>query len=186
VDLWVPGGLAELSTEAASAELVRWWLRSFGPGTAADLRWWTGWTVGQLKRALAEVGSAEVELDGGTGLVLADDLDPVSPPEPWAALLPALDPTVMGWSERGWFLGGHRDALFDRNGNAGPSVWWDGRIVGGWAQRRDGEIVVRLLEDVGRDGRSAAEAEAERLREWLGPVRFVPRFPTPLARELAA
>ena len=31
--------------------------------------------------------------------------------------------------------------LFDRNGNAGPTVWWDGRVVGGWSQRGDGEIV---------------------------------------------
>ena len=58
----------------------------------------------------------------------------------------------MGWQDRGWFLGAHGRALFDTNGNAGPTVWWDGRIVGGWAQRKTGEVVLRFLEDAGADG----------------------------------
>ncbi len=107
-------------------------------------------------------------------------------PEPWAALLPALDPTVMGWKERGWYLGEHGPALFDTAGNAGPTVWWDGRIVGGWAVRRDGEVVFRLLEDVGGDAVAAVEAEAARVAAWLGETQVVPRFGTPLARELAS
>ena len=138
-----------------------------------------------MKRALATVGAVEVDLDGVPGLVLADDLMPPAPAEPWVALLPALDPTVMGWSGRGWYLGEHGPTLFDRNGNAGPTVWWDGRIVGGWANRKDGEIAVRLLEDVGADGVAAVEAAAGRLADWLGPVRVTPRFRTPLERELS-
>ncbi len=92
----------------------------------------------------------------------------------------------MGWKERGWFLGEHGPALFDRTGNIGPTVWWDGRIVGGWAQRPDGEVVVRLLSDIGAGGEAAVAAEAERLSGHLGPVRVTPRFRTPLERELSA
>jgi hypothetical protein len=92
----------------------------------------------------------------------------------------------MGWAARGWFLGGHGPTLFDRNGNAGPTVWWDGRVVGGWAQRRDGEIAFRLLEDVGAEGAAAVGAAAERLGAWLGKARVTPRFRTPLERELTA
>jgi hypothetical protein len=101
------------------------------------------------------------------------------------ALLPALDPTVMGWTGRAWYLGEHGPALFDRSGNAGPTVWADGRIVGGWAQREDGKVVHRLLEDVGAEASSAIADEAARLTEWLTPVRVKPRFRTPLERELA-
>ena len=107
-------------------------------------------------------------------------------PEPWAALLPALDPTTMGWAGRDFYLGPHRGALFDRNGNAGPTIWWDGRVVGGWAQRRTGEVVLRLLEDPGAEATAAIEAEAARLTDWLGPVKVTPRFRTPLERELVA
>ena len=92
----------------------------------------------------------------------------------------------MGWAGRDWYLGAYRSALFDRSGNAGPTIWWDGRVVGGWAQRPDGEIVLRLLEDIGRDARTAVDSEAERLRVWLGERRVLPRFSTPLVKELVA
>jgi hypothetical protein len=183
-EAWLGHKPPELSAEAARAQLLRAWLRAFGPGTFADMKWWTGWTAGQLRGALAELAPREVELEDGPGLVLDDDCDPEEPPEPWAALLPSLDPTVMGWFERDWYLGEHRDSLFDRNGNAGPTVWWTGQVVGGWAQRADGEIAFRLLDDVGADAAAAIGQEAERLRAWLGESRFVPRFRTPLEREL--
>ncbi len=147
--------------------------------------WWTGLGVRPVRRALAAAGAAEVDLDGVVGVALADDLEPEPPVAPWAALLPSLDPSTMGWKERRWYLGDHGPALFDRNGNAGPTLWWDGRIVGGWAQRRDGEVVTRLLDDVGADGRAAVDTEVDRLQEWLGEVRVTPRFPTPLQKELA-
>jgi len=184
---WLPGGLPELPTEVARVDLVRRWLRAYGPGTAADLKWWTGWTGAEVTRALREVGPVEVDLDDGrTGLVLADDVAPVPAAEPWVALLPALDSTAMGWTGRGWFLGEHGPALFDRSGNAGPTVWWDGRVVGGWAQRKDGEVAYRLLEDVGTDAAAAVQAAAARLGAWLGDTRVTPRFRTPLERELSA
>jgi hypothetical protein len=186
MESWLPGGMAEWSAEAAQAELVRRWLAAFGPGTMADLRWWTGLTAGQVKRALAGVGAVEVDLDGTPGLVLDGDLEPPAAVAPWVALLPALDPTVMGWRERDWYLGAHGPTLFDRNGNAGPTVWWDGRVVGGWASRAGGEIAVRLLEDVGAEGTAAVEAAAGGLADWLGGVRVTPRFRTPLERELSA
>jgi hypothetical protein len=89
----------------------------------------------------------------------------------------------MGWQARDWYLGDHKAALFDRNGNAGATIWADGRIVGGWAVR-SGHVVMRLLEDVGRDAATAIQAEAARLDEWLASVTVVPRFPTPLHKEL--
>ncbi|WP_067795729.1 winged helix DNA-binding domain-containing protein [Actinomadura formosensis] len=186
VEAWLPGGIEDVPAGEARTELVRRWLRAFGPAPVADLKWWTGWTAGDVKKALAPLDVTEVDLGGGTGLVLSDDLEPAPEPEPWAALLPALDPTPMGWRERGWFLGGHGPALFDRNGNIGPSVWWDGRIVGGWAQRKDGEIAVRVLEDVGAEAGAAIEREAARMSAWYGDVRAIPRFRTPLERELTS
>jgi hypothetical protein len=186
IGAWLPDGAGPWLIHDAQAELVRRWLASFGPATIADVKWWTGLPMGQVRRAVAAAGAVEVDLDGVPGLVLADDLDPVPAPGPWAALLPALDPTTMGWAGRDFYLGPHRPVLFDRNGNAGPTIWWDGRVVGGWAQRRSGELVLRLLEDVGADATTAIEADAARLADWLGPARVTPRFRTPLERELVA
>ncbi|MEO3927104.1 winged helix DNA-binding domain-containing protein [Micromonosporaceae bacterium B7E4] len=173
------------TAEEAEVELARRWLAAYGPAPAEDLRWWAGWTVGQTRRALAGVKPVEVDLDGGTGLLLPGDLEPVPPVEPWAALLPGLDPTPMGWSRREWFLGGHGPRLFDRFGNIGPTVWWDGRIVGGWAQRKDGEIAYRLLEEVGAEAVGAVEAAVAELTGRLGEARITPQFRTPLERELS-
>ncbi|MFF5934879.1 winged helix DNA-binding domain-containing protein [Streptomyces sp. NPDC012508] len=176
------------SDEDAHAELVRQWLAACGPATEADLKWWTGWKVTDVRKALAAVGAEPVDLAEGTGHVLPDDLDPVgADPGPWAALLPGLDPTAMGWQYRDWYTDpAHKAALFDRSGNIGPTVWWNGRVVGGWAQRPDGEIAVRFLSGVGgAEARAAVGAEAARLRGWLGDVRVTPRFRTPLERELA-
>ncbi|WP_024803839.1 winged helix DNA-binding domain-containing protein [Nocardia sp. BMG51109] len=183
---WLPAGVPAMAAGEARTELARRWLYAFGPAPVADLKWWTGWSLAEVRKALAPLDIAEVDLDGATGIALAGDLDPVPAPDPWAALLPALDPTPMGWQSRDWFLGPHGPALFDRNGNIGPTVWWDGRIVGGWAQRPDGEIAWRLLEDVGNDARALIESEAERVRGWFGDVRAIPRFRTPLERELSA
>jgi hypothetical protein len=183
---WLGGDIEAVDQADAQAELIRRWLASFGPATETDLRWWTGWTARKARAALAAVPHAVVDLGGSTGFVLADDLEEAEQPEPWAALLPRLDPTTMGWKERDWYLGSHGPALFDSAGNAGPTVWWDGRVVGGWSQRRDGEIVYRLLEDVGSHAEAAVEAEAERLAAWLGEVRLSPGFLPPFQRALSA
>ena len=183
---WLGGRIEELEVAAAQVELVRRWLAAFGPASERDMRWWTGWTLRETRAALAAVPHTEVDLGGSTGYVLDGDLEPTPPPEPSAALLPTLDPTTMGWKERDWYLGEHAATLFDSNGNAGPTVWWDGRVVGGWSQRRDGEIALGLLEDVGRDARAAIDSEVERLRAWVGDVRFSPGFLPPFQRALAS
>jgi hypothetical protein len=186
MEAWFPDGMPALDPAPARAELARRYLASFGPVAAADLKWWTGWTVTQTRAALAAVGAVEVMLEGEMpGCVLPDDLEPVRAPAPWVAFLPSLDPTTMGWQQRGWYLGLHGPALFDRNGNAGPTVWIDGRVVGGWTQRRSGEVVHRLLEDVGAERAAAVAAAGADLEAWLGPMRITPRFPTPLQKELS-
>ncbi|WP_224279468.1 winged helix DNA-binding domain-containing protein [Nocardioides lacusdianchii] len=151
------------------AELVRRWLATFGPGTAADIQWWLGSTKTAVTRALAEVGAVEVVLDDATtGWVLPHDTADTPPVEPWAALLPTLDPTVMGWKSRDFYLDPvHGKRLFDTNGNAGTTAWWDGRVVGCWVQDDSGAVRLSLLEDVEPAGLVALEREADRLTRWL-------------------
>jgi hypothetical protein len=127
----------------------------------------------------------EVDLGGAVGYVLPEDEEPVGEPEPWVALLPALDPTPMGWKERDWYLGGLKADLFDTTGNVGPTIWCNGRIVGGWGQPESGEVRCRLLTDIGTEAADAVAAEAARWTTWLAGVRVTPRFRTPLERELS-
>lgn len=122
----------ELDVAEAQAALLDRWLTACGPATEADLKWWTGWRVTEVRRALTTIGAEPVSLDEGPGYVTAGDLaPPAGPAEPWAALLPGLDPTAMGWQQRDWYLAPElRPTLFDGSGNVGPTVWWDGRVVG--------------------------------------------------------
>ena len=168
--------LGERPDEASAiTQLARRWLEAYGPATLDDLQWWTGWTKNRTRAAVAPLDTAEVEVEGWPGVVLADDIDPVEPPEPWVALLPALDPSAMGWKHRDFALGPHRERLFDINGNAGPTVWVDGLIVGGWAQRDDGEVVFSILQDVGAEALAAVEKQAADLTATLGDVRLKAR-----------
>jgi len=164
------GAVDEPLDEAAGyAELVRRWLDTFGPGTAADVQWWLGSTKTAVTRALADLEAVEVALDDGTtGWLLPEDTEETEAVEPWAALLPTLDPTVMGWKSRAFYLDpAHVPYLFDTNGNAGTTAWWDGRVVGCWVQDDDGVVRLSLLEDVGPAGHDALHAEAARLTAWL-------------------
>src|SRR5262249_41570740 len=104
--------------------------------------------------------------------LLHDDLDETLDPGPWVALLPVLDATVMGWKERGFYLGQHREQLFDRAGNAGTTAWADGRIVGSWVQDDEGVVAVRLLERLPASTRHALDEEAHRLTAWLDGERI--------------
>ncbi len=90
-DSWLGEVPAPLSSADGYAELVRRWLARFGPGTETDLVWWLGATKGAVRAALAEVGAVEVSLESGApAYLLPDDVEPVDPVEPWAALLPVV------------------------------------------------------------------------------------------------
>jgi Winged helix DNA-binding domain len=182
---WLGAPLPRIGHDEACAELARRWLRAFGPGTTTDIKWWTGWTVKQTRASLADIGAVEIDLgDRATGWVLPDDLEDAQPPGRSVRLLPSLDATVMGWKERGWFLGPHGPLLFDRNGNAGPTIWVDGHVVGGWTQTPDGRIATKLLEEIDTRAQKLLRQECERLEGWFGDVRIIPRFRSPVDREL--
>ncbi len=179
---WLTATAERAAPETARAELVRTWLRTFGPATVTDIKWWFGNTLTWARHALRDIDAVEVDLDGTPGFALPDDLETEPAVDPWCALLPGLDVTTMGWYDRDWYLGGHRAQVFDTNGNGGPTAWWNGRIVGGWAQDADGRVELQLLEDVGREGKRALTRRADELTGWLGGVRVSARFPSPLSK----
>ncbi|MEU2714260.1 winged helix DNA-binding domain-containing protein [Streptomyces sp. NPDC007205] len=184
--------LPAIPAAEAKSTLARHYVAAFGPVTVEDLKWWTGWNVTDTRKALAATGAQAVELDEGTGYLLPEDLEHLQAleaaegPEPAAALLPGLDPTPMGWRHRHWYLDPeHTKALFDRNGNIGPTIWWNGRIVGSWAQHADGHLNHHLLADLGNEARTAIDAELHRTLTFLDGTRVTPCYRTPLERRLA-
>ena len=186
VEDWLPDAPAALPERDAYAELVRSWLQTFGPGTEDDIAWWLGATKAAVRHALEDVQAVKVGVTGGVGYLLPDDTEEEAPVGAWAALLPALDPTTMGWKARDWYLGPHAEAMFDRNGNGGPTAWWNGRIVGGWRQEADGSVVVVPAETLEPAATQALAEQAERLTAWLDGDVVKSIYQSPLARGAAA
>ena len=183
IDHWWPDGIAVLDETEARADLARRWLEVFGPATLDDLQWWTGWNKTQTRGAVSGLDTVAVELAEGDGIMLSGTTFD-KPAGTSIMLLPALDPTPMGWKHRAWYLGEHKAPLFDTFGNIGPTIWSGGRIVGGWAVTGSGEVVTEFLEDVGSTVSKVVAAEAERITTLLDGTPVVPSFPTPMEKKL--
>ena len=57
--------------------------------------------------------------------------------------------------------------LVDSAGNAGPTAWVDGRVMGTWTQDEGGAVRLALRRTVGPDDLRRLEAEALRLTQFL-------------------
>lgn len=178
-DRWLGADLPTLDREESAARLVDHWLRRFGPGTTTDLQWWLGWTKTQTRAALTAADAEPVELEDGPepGWVAADDLDPEPDAGEWIAVLPSLDATTMGWKQRDWYLPDHAGDAFDRYGNAGATIWVDGRVVGAWTQTKEGDLRHLWFESVPVRRRRQVERRLDEVRDWLGTTVVTERFP---------
>ena len=166
-EAWTPSLADRPDPGEAARTIAERWLAAYGPAPLEDLCWWTGWAKTTARTALAMLDTTDVHTDSGPALALSHDLDPTPDPGPWVALLPALDSTTMGWKQRTWYLGDHTEKVFDDVGNAGPTIWADGRIVGGWTIRDDGTVTYRILDDIGTEQRTSIDARAHRLEQLL-------------------
>ena len=121
MESWLGAQLEPPSEAAGVAGLVERWLRAFGPGTEADLRWWLGSTLTAVRARAGRAGGRR----GRPGR--RDRLPAARRPRAHRArgavgrAAAAARPTTMGWKERDWYLGPHKAQLFDTSGNAGPT-----------------------------------------------------------------
>ncbi|ATY14453.1 winged helix DNA-binding domain-containing protein [Amycolatopsis sp. AA4] len=183
VEQWLGEDPGVLGEREGYQELVRRWLWSFGPGTEGDLVWWLGATKTAVRQALDDVGATPALLEDGTPAWLhPDDPEEVRLDSDWAALLPTLDPTTMGWRRRDFYLGDHGPQLFDGAGNAGPTAWWNGRIVGTWTQQPDGTVDVVPIEPLSPAAAAALEEEAAKLTAWFDGEVVATGYVPPIVR----
>jgi hypothetical protein len=181
---WWPQGLPPIDPTEAQRDLARRWLARFGPATTEDLRWWAGWNITTTRRALEGLEIEEVDLHGQPGIALARSAEE-PPGNPAATLLPALDPTPMGWKNRDWFLGVDSSLVFDRAGNIGPTLWWDGEIIGSWTVAPNGDLRTKVVADRGAEAEAAIERAASQLHARLDGAAVTPAIRTPLEQALA-
>ncbi|MCJ7619894.1 MAG: winged helix DNA-binding domain-containing protein, partial [Anaerolineae bacterium] len=174
---WFPDvNLDSVSLDEAQTRLVWHYLSCFGPASLEDISWWAGLSKTEVQRALQTLDDQVVETEvaglQGTYLLTATNLVPMgqdSDQKYHLTFLPSLDPCIMGYKDRSRFLHPSKyDRVFDPSGNALPTVWCDGQIVGIWMEDRKMQAVqVLLFEPVAGHLRNQTEEEAQRLSRFL-------------------
>jgi Winged helix DNA-binding domain len=182
-DRWLPG-FALLPPETAGPELLRRYLRAYGPAGAEDYARWLGVRqVGRVKAVLARLGEevTGVSVGGRRLLALAADVAElcaegggagVAGSGPVVRLLPAFDTYVLGHADRDHLVDpARRPQVYRTAGWISPTLLAGGRVVGTWEHRLESdrlEVRVTPFEDL-TDGptRAALEAEAERLATFF-------------------
>lgn len=170
LDDWIGPGEPAVTGDEAGKDLIRMYLRGYGPATAGALGVWSGLTgLSGLLREMADDWEL-VELTGPDGQALYDlDGLPIvdgATPAPVRLIAPYDNVLVAN---------GDRDRLADAalyratvtpNGRSPGFVLADGRLAGTWAREAD-RVVLTQLRDLSAAERSAAEGEARRLEDFL-------------------
>jgi hypothetical protein len=176
-EAWYPDvDLQSLTPEQARLELVTHYLSRLGPASEDDIAWWAGLSRSDVRAAVGSLGdeveTVQIEGLGSEYVLLSRDLDTlrrVAPEERDTFLLPTLDPYVMGYKDRTRFLDpAQANKVFDRAGNALPTVWRDGCVIGVWVEdSKRSALQVLLFDEADTRLTSPLEEEAGCLSQFL-------------------
>ncbi|WP_436066375.1 winged helix DNA-binding domain-containing protein [Arthrobacter sp. LjRoot14] len=173
VDEWLGHPIPDIDPELARAELLRRYLRCYGPSTRGDFASWAGMHPGDAGSWWNLVGDELTQVEyGGTSWILTEDLDALrSAPAPKGVrLLPPGDPYAQMRD---------RETIVDRKyhrevwrmvGQPG-TVLADGKITGTWRSRKSGRKLALTITTFGslpeRD-RVSLQGEAEQVATLRG------------------
>ena len=164
---WI-GPEPETSKAEATVELVRSYLRGFGPATAAEIANWAGLGGGAVSAALARLELRRFRGEDGAELVDLPRLplpDPATPAP--VRFLPTWDATLLAHARRAQILPEeHRGRVFNaRTPQSEATFLIDGRVAGTW--RQDGRAIrTEPFEKLDPAVMRELDAEAERLAEF--------------------
>ncbi|MFI5624128.1 winged helix DNA-binding domain-containing protein [Nocardioides sp. NPDC051685] len=163
---WLGHPVEEADPAVARAELLRRYLRCYGPSTRGDFAAWLGVRAGDVDPWWGRLGEELVEVDvGRTSWILAADLDSLrTSTMPFGVrLLPPRDPyTQLRDRETIVDKVHHRDN-WRTTGDPG-TVLVDGEIIGTWRARKNGRrmrVEMKAFEALSRRHQDALAAEAE-------------------------
>jgi hypothetical protein len=143
----VLGDPAPIDRDRALAELGRRYLRGHAPAAAEDLAAWSGLALRDARAALAAAGTA--------------DRPSRAPAPPPPRLLPAFDPLLLGWADRGFAVPAeHARDVHPGGGILRAVVLVEGRAAGTWGLRR-GRVELRPWAEL-PDGIAREVADVER------------------------
>ena len=150
------------------ADVVRRYLRAFGPATPADITTWSGLTgLRPVLDGLADELVAYTDESGRTlldleGLSLADEDEPTP-----VRLLGKYDNLWLSHADRTRVAEPEkRQRWMGRNGGVGKTVFIDGMLEGLWRESGD-RVEVELFRELTRAERADLDAEVGALEQFL-------------------
>jgi hypothetical protein len=174
---WLDGFTPPGPDEAAARDVVRGYLRAYGPAPREQFQRWFGMTSpAEAGRWIAALGDEvrEVDVEGARGWMLADDVEAAAAAAPAGVvrLLPGFDQYVVAAPRDAEAVvpAAHRARVYRPQGWLSPVLLVDGRIAGVWSHESVGgrvRVAIEPFADVGREVLAGAEAEAVRLAAFV-------------------
>jgi hypothetical protein len=158
----------EQDAAAARAELVRRYLRAFGPSTKADVADWSGLRIRDFEHALDGLPT-HLDEEGRTLYdVPRAPLPPADTPAP-VRFLPKWDNTLLAHADRRRVIGDElrRGVVMGRNGDLPGTVLVDGVVAAIWRSDRGRAVTVEYVGPATRTQKAEVATEAARLQAWL-------------------
>ena len=164
----------DLPVEEAETELLRRYLRGYGPATVRDFFAWARMTLTAARAIWARLPGelAPVRIEGETAWLLRKDLPALRRAKvkrPNVRLLPYFDSFLMGHDKRGHLVDAKDyKRVYLPAGWIAPVVLVDGRVAGVWSYERKGETLrtkasgFRPLSEAVREGVEAEAADVAR------------------------
>ena len=174
-DQWIKKS-KPVADETARAELLRRYLRAYGPATIRDFAHWAGLPAPQVRPLREALGQelCEVSVDGRECLLLRDDLSAIADiasPGSCVRLLPHFDPYLLAHREKDHLLPArHYKKVYRNQGWISPVVLLDGEVAATWVYKLKGkklQVVTQPLRKLGRAVREEIASESARLAEYF-------------------
>jgi hypothetical protein len=178
VDERIPAA-PHVGPDDALRELTTRYFRSHGPALVHDMAWWSGLTLGAVRRGIELAGSALEgrRLDGKDYWAAAGGFDGDPIPAPHVLLLPNYDEALASYTDYSPMM----DEALPRARNVSDVlgahiVVRDGFVVGGWRRalsRDQVTVTVTLLIPLNREELDALETAAAGFGQFVGlPVQL--------------
>jgi hypothetical protein len=166
-DQWFPSW-HRVDPGEALREVLRRYLRAYGPATPAQFAQWFDIPVPAARQLASSMADQleEVEVEGGRLLAVGGDAWPeVLPGGSSVRLLPHFDCYLRGFHPRAQLVGGHAERAAGGTGSF-PVLLIDGQVAGVWERRARGrrlQIRVDPFRKLGRELTRRLESEAARI-----------------------
>ena len=170
--------LESLTTEEAQTQLVKHYIRIYGPVTEQDVVWWTGLGKAKIQTSMIalerELLPIRIKKHSEDYVMLESDYHTFrkfkAPRALPVLLLPYEDPYPKGYQLHNHFVTTEHEKHVYIGGEAQPTVFVKGKIVGTWNrvfEEPEETITVKLFQRIGRGEKNEIVAQGKAIGKMM-------------------